>query len=182
MGSSDTDRSQRHGMGASSADPPNAATTPEVATPRATSGSGGAFASPGMLARGWTETLGLELVRASAEEVVMEWSVDARHVQPHGIVHGGVYATVVETSCSIGAMLAAPAGKVVVGVENHTSFIRAVRGGRLRARAVPLHTGRRAQLWECNIADAEERLIATGRLRVFCVDADSSSKPEHSGS
>jgi 1,4-dihydroxy-2-naphthoyl-CoA hydrolase len=119
---------------------------------------------------GWLAQLGLELVRVSASEVLAEWSIGARHLQPHGIVHGGVYASVVETCCSLGAALAAPAGKSVVGVENHTSFVRPVRGGRLRASARPLHAGRQAQLWECAIVDEGERLIATGRLRVFCVD------------
>jgi 1,4-dihydroxy-2-naphthoyl-CoA hydrolase len=119
---------------------------------------------------GWNGVLGLELLVATAEEVVVEWLIGERHLQPHGIVHGGVYASVVEACCSMGAMLAAPPGKQVVGVENHTSFLRPVRGGRLRARATPLHAGRRAQLWECNIVDTDERLIATGRLRILCVD------------
>jgi 1,4-dihydroxy-2-naphthoyl-CoA hydrolase len=126
-----------------------------------------AFGAP----RGWMQAMGLELVEMTAERVIAEWDIDARHLQPHGIVHGGVYASVVETCCSVGAALAAPVDKVVVGVENHTSFIRPVREGRLSARATPLHAGRRAQLWECNIIDADGRLIATGRLRVMCVDA-----------
>jgi uncharacterized protein (TIGR00369 family) len=58
---------------------------------------------------------------------------------------------------------------VAVGVDNHTSFVRAARHGRLRARATPLHIGRRAQLWECVIVDDSRRLIATGRLRLMCV-------------
>jgi uncharacterized protein (TIGR00369 family) len=121
--------------------------------------------------RGWTEGLDFELLVMTREEVVVEWSVDERQLQPQGIVHGGVYSSVVETCCSVGALLAAPKGKVVVGVENHTSFIRPVREGRLRARAIPLHAGQRAQLWECNIVDPAQRLVATGRLRVLCVDA-----------
>jgi 1,4-dihydroxy-2-naphthoyl-CoA hydrolase len=116
--------------------------------------------------------LGLELISATAELVIAEWNVEPKHLQPHGIVHGGVYTSVVETGCAVGASLAAPAGTVVVGVENHTSFIRQARHGRLQARATPLHAGRRAQLWECNILDAGERLIATGRLRVMCVEAE----------
>jgi uncharacterized protein (TIGR00369 family) len=126
---------------------------------------------------GWLAQLGLEIVGASASEVLGEWSIAERHLQPHGIVHGGVYASVVETCCSIGAALAAPPGKRVVGVENHTSFIRPVRSGRLRARARPLHAGRQAQLWECAIVDEGERLIATGRLRVFCVDEPAGAQP-----
>jgi 1,4-dihydroxy-2-naphthoyl-CoA hydrolase len=121
---------------------------------------------------GWVEMMGLEILEATPSAVVAQWDVDARHLQPHGIVHGGVYASVVETCCSVGALSAAPPGKLIVGVENHTSFLRPVRQGRLTARAVPLHAGRRAQLWECNISDASGRLIATGRLRVVCVEAE----------
>ena len=121
--------------------------------------------------RGWSAGLGLELMLLTHEEVVVEWAVDEHQLQPNGIVHGGVYSSVVETCCSVGALLAAPEGKVVVGVENHTSFIRPVQSGRLRARAIPLHAGRRAQLWECSIVDQSQRLVATGRLRLLCVDA-----------
>jgi 1,4-dihydroxy-2-naphthoyl-CoA hydrolase len=121
---------------------------------------------------GWVAAIGLDFVQVTGELVHAEWNIDERHLQPHGIVHGGVYASVVETCCSVGALLLAPPRKVVVGVENHTSFIRPVRHGRLTARAAPLHAGRRAQLWECNILDAQARLIATGRLRVMCVDAE----------
>jgi len=126
---------------------------------------------------GWFAQIGLELVSASSSEVLAEWSISERHLQPHGIVHGGVYASVVESCCSIGALLAAPAGKQVVGVENHTSFLRPVRAGRLRARAVAVHAGRQAQLWECAILDEGNRLIATGRVRLFCVDAPGAAQP-----
>jgi 1,4-dihydroxy-2-naphthoyl-CoA hydrolase len=121
---------------------------------------------------GWLRVLGLVFVRVTRDEVVAEWDVEERHMQPRGIVHGGVYASVVETCCSVGALMITPPDKVIVGVENHTSFIRPVHAGRLSARATPLHAGRRAQLWECNISDAQARLIATGRLRVMSVDAE----------
>jgi len=123
--------------------------------------------------RGWTKELGLEPVELTPRVVVAQWDVGDRHFQPHGIVHGGVYASVVETCCSVGALLAAPEGTLMVGVENHTSFLRPVRAGRLTARAVPVHTGRRAQLWECNITDDAGRLIASGRLRLMATDARS---------
>lgn len=125
---------------------------------------------------GWIGVLGLELTGATKEEVTAAWTIDERHLQPHGIVHGGVYASVIETCCSIGAALAAPPGKVVVGVENHTSFLRPVRAGHLLARAKPIQAGRRAQLWECDIADTSQRLIATGRVRLMCVDAEAGSE------
>jgi 1,4-dihydroxy-2-naphthoyl-CoA hydrolase len=125
--------------------------------------------------KGWTKEVGLEPVELTPSAVVAQWYVDARHVQPHGIVHGGVYASVVETCCSVGALLAAPEGALLVGIENHTSFLRPVREGRLTARAVPVQVGRRAHLWECNITDDAGRLIASGRLRLMAANAGSES-------
>jgi uncharacterized protein (TIGR00369 family) len=120
---------------------------------------------------GWAGAMGLKLVTASPEEVVAELQVSEKHFQPFGLVHGGVHAGLVETVCSIGAQLNAQAGFNVVGVENHTSFLRPVRDGILRAVGKPIQIGRRAQLWQADIRDGEGRLVATGRLRVFCVEA-----------
>ncbi|TMF92660.1 MAG: hotdog fold thioesterase [Chloroflexi bacterium] len=59
------------------------------------------------------------------------------------------------------------------GVENNTSFVRAVRSGtRLHAVATPLTRGRKSQLWEGRILDDQERLIAVGRVRLLCLPAD----------
>lgn len=118
----------------------------------------------------WGQVLGLEVVQVQPDQVILQWQVEARHLQPWGVVHGGVHASVVETACSLGAQSTMPRGKHVVGVENHTSFVRAVGKGLLRATAKPLHAGRQAQLWECVIVDERDRLIATGRLRLLCVD------------
>ena len=61
----------------------------------------------------------------------------------------------------------------MVGLENNTSFIRAVRAGvRLRAIATPLTRGRRTQVWEARVIDEEDRLVATGRVRLLCLDND----------
>ena len=122
--------------------------------------------------------MGLEVIKLELDEVIVEWTVDDRHRQPYGIVHGGVHCGVIETVCSFGAALhAAPRSQQVVGVENHTSFVRAARSGRLRAVGKPLHVGQRAQLWEATIVDEERRLVATGRVRLFCLDARPTSSP-----
>lgn len=122
---------------------------------------------------GWNRAMGLRFVRASADEVVAELEVGEQHLQPYGIVHGGVHAGVIEALCSTGAALfALPNGQSVVGLENQTSFLKAVRAGRLTITARPLSRGRRAQVWEGNVRDARDRLIATGRVRLLCLDAE----------
>ena len=121
---------------------------------------------------GWMKVMGLTVTAASADEVTCEWDVDSRHHQGYGIVHGGVHCGVIESLASIGAAIAAARNnKVVVGLENTTSFVRAVREGHLRATARPITRGRRSQLWECRIVDSEDRVVAVGRVRLLCLDA-----------
>ena len=118
------------------------------------------------------KAMGLTITAASADEVSCQWDVDERHHQGYGIVHGGVHCGVIESLASIGAALAAARNdQVVVGLENSTSFVRAVREGRLRATARPVTRGRRSQLWECRIIDAEDRTVALGKVRLLCLPA-----------
>ena len=121
------------------------------------------------------KTLGLQIVSESADEVVLEWTVTGAQHQPMGIVHGGVYCSAIETACSVGASRSAAqreAGMMAVGLENHTSFIRAVRSGRLRAVARPITRGRTTQVWECEVRDEQNRICATGRVRLLCIARD----------
>lgn len=118
---------------------------------------------------GWFGAMGLRLSHASAERVEIEWTVADQHLQPWGLVHGGVYSGVVETACSVGASLNIDAQSTVVGVENQTSFLRPVRQGLLRAVATPLHVGKTSQLWEAAIRDEAGKLVATGRVRLMAI-------------
>lgn len=123
---------------------------------------------------GYDQALGLRFVRVSADEIAAEMTVDEKHLQPFGLVHGGVYAGMVETLCSVGAAMSSQAeGKNVVGLENSTTFLRATRSGTLHGSATPLTRGRRTQVWETRIEDDEGNLLATGRVRLLCIDSGS---------
>ena len=120
----------------------------------------------------WAGEMGIALLRASRDEVVAEIALRPIHRQPYGIVHGGVHAGLIETVASIGAALdVMPHGRSVVGLENHTSFIRAVREGSRHAVAKPLTRGRKTQVWEVEVRDDSGRLAATGRVRLLVLEA-----------
>lgn len=123
---------------------------------------------PGYDSRGWTHVMGMTYSKLTAEEVIMEWTVSEVHLQPFGIVHGGVYCGAIETACSMGAKAAAGTDFDVMGIENQTSFLRSVRSGRLSVRAFPLNVGKRLQLWEGHVVDEQGRMIAAGKVRIFC--------------
>lgn len=120
---------------------------------------------------GWVKEMGIVILSATPEEVTCEWEVAEKHHQGYGIVHGGVHCGVIETLASVGAAVVAhPRGQRVVGLENNTSFIRAVRSGKLRGLAKPVTRGRASQVWEVWIRDEQEQLVAQGRVRLLCVD------------
>jgi 1,4-dihydroxy-2-naphthoyl-CoA hydrolase len=122
---------------------------------------------------GWVKEMGITILTASADEVTCEWEVTDKHHQGYGIVHGGVHCGVIETLASIGAAaVAMPRGQRVVGLENNTSFIRAVRSGRLHAVARPVTRGRLSQVWDAWIYEEDERLVAQGRVRLLCLAED----------
>ena len=88
---------------------------------------------------GYNTVIGLRFVEASPDEFVAELTIDDHHLQPYGLVHGGVYAGMIESLCSTGAALSVWAeGKSTVSLENTTAFLRAVRSGTLRGTARPL--------------------------------------------
>jgi uncharacterized protein (TIGR00369 family) len=121
---------------------------------------------------GWNAAMGVRLVRASPDEVTAEVEIGARHRQGYGIVHGGVYAGVIETVSSIAAALwASRHNQTVVGLENHTSFLHAVREGKLSVTAQPLMRGRRTQVWRAAVTDSQGRIVAEGKVRLFSLDA-----------
>ena len=110
--------------------------------------------------------VGLELRDISADRVTARLPVAPHLHQPYGIVHGGVLCTVVETTASVGAATWFGDRGNVVGVSNHTNFLRAVRDGVLDVVATPVHRGRTQQLWQVAVTDEQERLVARGEVRL----------------
>ena len=89
-----------------------------------------------------------------------------KHHQPHGIVHGGVHCSLVETLASIGASVWLGEQGRVVGVNNNTDFYRAVREGALTSTATPVHRGRSQQVWVVETVTADGKVAARGQVRL----------------
>jgi 1,4-dihydroxy-2-naphthoyl-CoA hydrolase len=125
------------------------------------------------LPEGWLKAMGVTITLATQDEVRAELTVGTAHLQGYGIVHGGVHCGLVESLASIGAALfAMPRGQSVVGLENNTSFIRAVRSGaKLHAVSTPITRGRKTQVWEARVLNDKEQIVAMGRVRLLCLEA-----------
>jgi uncharacterized protein (TIGR00369 family) len=88
-------------------------------------------------------------------------------MQPWGLIHGGVYASMSESLASWATALAvAAAGNVVMGMSNNTSFLRPISAGTIHALATRRHRGRTTWVWDVDITDDEQRLCASSRVTV----------------
>jgi uncharacterized protein (TIGR00369 family) len=119
---------------------------------------------------GFNEVLGTEFVEVTGDRVVLRCGIKPHLHQPYGIVHGGVYCSLVETAASVAAATWLADKGNVVGVANHTNFIRATREGTLTITATPVQRGRRQQLWQVDIEDDSGRLVARGEVRLANLD------------
>jgi uncharacterized protein (TIGR00369 family) len=95
-------------------------------------------------------------------------AADARHHQPWGLVHGGLYTAAIETFATVGAYEAVrDEGQQAVGIANATDFLRPHRSGRLDVVATAIQQGRTQQLWQVEIIRPEDqKLVARGQVRL----------------
>jgi 1,4-dihydroxy-2-naphthoyl-CoA hydrolase len=130
-------------------------------------------ATPSPFDAAFDREIGLTYTETSADGVKAHLAVTPKLHQPTGIVHGGVWCSMVESLASVSAYLwlTENGGGNVVGVNNNTDFLRAVTEGTAYGVSEPVHRGRRQQLWLVTIRDADDRLIARGQVRLQNIEA-----------
>lgn len=118
--------------------------------------------------------MGLQYLEVTPDGGRAQLTITDKLLQPHGIVHGGVYCSVVESLASVSASvwLAEKYGSGrVVGVNNNTDFLRAISDGVVTATSTPIHRGRRQQLWLVEVVDETGRMVARGQVRLQNLDS-----------
>jgi uncharacterized protein (TIGR00369 family) len=109
----------------------------------------------------WARTLGIEMLEVTPERVLARLDAGPQHHQPMGVLHGGVYCSIVEAVASYGAGHRALSlgQKGVLGISNATDFFRS-------------HSGRSAHVWEVKVTRGSDgKLVARGQVRFHVLDA-----------
>ncbi len=132
------------------------------------------FPPPG----GYDALLGLELVEIREDLVRARMPVRDNLLQPFGLVHGGVFASIAETLASLGtAAVVVPEGNAAMGLSNSTSFLRPITAGTIHGRALRRHRGRTTWIWDVEITDDGDRLCALSRMTIAVRPLPSSPDP-----
>jgi 1,4-dihydroxy-2-naphthoyl-CoA hydrolase len=86
--------------------------------------------------------------------------VDARTVQPYGLLHGGASVALAETLGSMGAAMCVDAAEYqCVGQEINANHVRAARSGLVTGTARPVHIGGRTHVWSIEILNDAGQLV-----------------------
>ena len=108
-------------------------------------------------------TLGFTIVEAEKGRVVCELDPAEFHFNPIGSVHGGVYATVLDTATGCAVHSTLPAGTRYTSLDLSVKFLRALRAesGPVRCEGEVVHEGSRMALAEARLWDNAGALCAT---------------------
>lgn len=110
--------------------------------------------------------LGIEFTELGEDFLRGTMPVDARTLQPYGLLHGGASALQAETLGSMAANLCIedPAHEQAVGIQINANHLRAATSGVVTGTARPVHVGRSTQVWDIRIEDSGGRAVCVSRL------------------
>ena len=125
------------------------------------------MAQPEIAPDGFAGEIGVEWLNLDPDDARARIAVEPRHLQPFGIVHGGVFAALAEslTSAATYAMVREE-GMVAMGQANDTTFLRPIAAGHINASATPRHRGRTTWVWDVEITDDKGRVCALARMTI----------------
>jgi uncharacterized protein (TIGR00369 family) len=108
--------------------------------------------------------LGFALEAVGEGRAVLRLDARSHHKQLNNVVHGGILAAMVDTASAIAAYTTVPAGVALATVELKINYLEGVPGGRIKAEARVLRTGRNFVVTECEVFDRKGTLAAKALL------------------
>lgn len=117
------------------------------------------------------DSLGIIITDFGDDYISGKMPVDERTIQPFGLLHGGASAALAETLGSIaGGKKVDHEGKTVVGIEINCNHLRSVRSGWVNGIAKPIKLGKKIQVWNIEIKNDSDDLVAVSRLTLAVID------------
>jgi 1,4-dihydroxy-2-naphthoyl-CoA hydrolase len=117
------------------------------------------------------EHLGIEFTAVGEDFLEATMPVDHRTKQPMGLLHGGANVALAETMGSLAAALTIDTAKqACVGLEINANHVRAVKEGKVKGIAKPVHIGKSTQIWEIKIYNEPEQLCCISRITLAILD------------
>jgi 1,4-dihydroxy-2-naphthoyl-CoA hydrolase len=116
---------------------------------------------------GFTDHIGVEWGEMDPDGARARIKVEDHHLQPFGVVHGGVYASLGEAVCSAATWHALREDDVVpLGQNNNTTFLQPIAEGHVNALATARQRGRITWIWDVEMSDDDGKVCALCRMTI----------------
>ena len=111
----------------------------------------------------FTQALGISSLSFENGRVTFRLTPQEFHYNPLGSVHGGVFATLLDSACGCAVHTKLAAGVFYTSLDLSVKFLRPVSidTGEIAAEGTVVHLGRRMALAEARILDASGKVYAT---------------------
>lgn len=115
--------------------------------------------------------IGIEYKEIGDDFLSATMPVDKRTFQPARILHGGASAALAETLGSVASFMCLdfPA-QVPVGLELNINHIKSAKSGKVTGICKPIHIGKSTHVWNIEIRNDENELVAISRLTTMVLD------------
>ena len=117
--------------------------------------------------------LGIEFLEVGDDFIRARVPVDARTIQPYGLLHGGVSVVLAETLGSCGAAYCVPAGQRVVGLDINANHLSGTTSGWVTGITRPVHIGRSTQVWAIELTNDAGQLTCVSRITMAMLSPQS---------
>ena len=115
--------------------------------------------------------LGIVITELGPDFLRATMPVDARTLQPAGVLHGGALVALAETLGSVGAICCVDRSRYsCVGQEINANHLRSTSTGLVTGTARPFHMGRRSHVWGIEIRNDSDQLVCISRITLAVLD------------
>ncbi len=122
---------------------------------------------------------GFRLREVGPSSLGLSMRVARRHLQVHGVVHGGVLAALADTAGGLAVYLCLPAGSRVATIEMKINYLEAVERGEVTADARVIRLGKNIGVVDCNITDDAGRLVGKALMTFAIISRGRKRKGRH---
>lgn len=116
--------------------------------------------------------LGIRPIAVSSGRAAVQLTPSPDHHNGAGILHGGVYATVLDNTCAAACYTTVTEGTKIVTTDLTVKYLRSATGdsGPLTCEAEVVNRGRRNVLVQGRMTDGSGRLLAHATCTIMIVD------------
>ena len=102
------------------------------------------------------DLLGIKVLEATPEKMVLAFEVGPSHHAPNGFLHAASVIALADTACGYGTVLNLPEGAAgFTTIELKTNFFATALSGKVLTTATPVHRGRTTQVWDAEVVSQE---------------------------